>query len=225
MGSHSQSSWRERIGDYRFTVLLASLLLLVLAPLVVSDQRSVVFRAGLFVVLLFGVLSVLDHRRARVVMVALGILAGLSQATTFLYGLEFFPQLRFGLIVAFFSFMAAIIVSDVLRAEVITWDRIQGAICAYLLFGVAWGVLYGWVALVDPQAFSGAVGAAGSGEPMIYYSFVTLTTLGYGDITPVSYTARTLSWLEAAFGQIYLVVLVAHLVSRQLTHSSRDKQP
>ena len=72
MGSHSQSSWRERIGDYRFTVLLASLLLLVLAPLVVSDQRSVVFRAGLFVVLLFGVLSVLDHRRARVVMVALG---------------------------------------------------------------------------------------------------------------------------------------------------------
>ena len=50
----------------------------------------------------------------------------------------------------------------------------------------------------------------------MHFSFVTLTTLGYGDITPVSHLARTLAWLEAAFGQIYLVVLVARLVSLHL---------
>ena len=157
----------------------------------------------------------------------LGTLATIAQGISILYGTQYYPQLRHALFVAFFSFMAVIIIRDVLRADTITWDKIQGAVCAYLLIGVAWGLLYAWVGLRDPQAFSGAVPSSAefSGEPMTYYSFVTLATLGYGDITPVSHTARALSWLEAVFGQIYLVVLVAHLVSRQLIRSSRGEKP
>ena len=89
---------------------------------------------------------------------------------------------------------------------------------------MAWGLLYTWVDLRDPQAFSGIIHSSVE-EPMTYFSFVTLTTLGYGDITPVSNTARTLSWLEAVFGQVYLVVLVANLVGRQLFDSSRGGKP
>ena len=222
MDSVNDSSRRGWLVDYRYTLLLVALLALVLAPLVfdASDQRSLTFRAGSLGVMLFGILAVLQHRKTRTIAVTLAVLASVAHGGSFVYGTQFYPQLRLALSAAFFSFMAVIIVRDVLRSEVITWDRIQGAVSAYLLFGVAWGVLYAWAGLGDPQAFSGAVGATPqSGEPMIYYSFVTLTTLGYGDITPVSQTARTLAWLEAAFGQIYLVVLVAHLVSRQLTHS------
>ncbi len=222
------SSWRGWVTDYRYTFLLVALLVLVLAPLVfdASDQRSLTFRVSSLGVMVFGILTVLQHRRTRIFAVALALLASVAQSASLVYGPQFYAQLRLALFAAFFSFMGVIIIRDVLRAEVITWDRIQGAVCAYLLIGVAWGVLYAWVGLHDPQAFSGAVEVgAQSGEPMVYFSFVTLTTLGYGDITPVSQTARTLAWLEAAFGQIYLVVLVAHLVSRQSIRSSRGEKP
>jgi len=224
----NHSSWRGWVTDYRYTFLLVALLVLVLAPLVfdASDQRSLTFRVSSLGVMVFGILTVLQHRRTRIFAVALALLASVAQSASLVYGPQFYPQLRLALFAAFFSFMGVIIIRNVLRAEVITWDRIQGAVCAYLLIGVAWGVLYGWVGLRDPQAFSGAIEVdAQSGEPMVYFSFVTLTTLGYGDITPVSQTARTLAWLEAAFGQIYLVVLVAHLVSRQSIRSSRGKKP
>lgn len=224
----NHSSWRGWVTDYRYTFLLAALLVLVLAPLFVdaSDQRSLTFRICSLGVLVFGILAVLQHRRTRIIAVTLALLSSVAQGASLVYGPQFYPQLRLALFAAFFSFMGVIIIRNVLRAEVITWDRIQGAVCAYLLIGVAWGVLYGWVGLRDPQAFSGAVEVdAQSGEPMVYFSFVTLTTLGYGDITPVSQAARTLAWLEAAFGQIYLVVLVAHLVSRQSIRSSRGEKP
>jgi voltage-gated potassium channel len=226
MDTVNHSSRRGWVADYKYTFLLVAVLVLVLAPLAVgaAEQRSLILRACSFGVILFGILAVLQHRKTRTIAVTLAVLASVAHGGSFVYGTQFYPQLRLALSAALFSFMAVIIARDVMRAEVITWDKIQGAVCAYLLFGVAWGVLYGWVGLGDPQAFSGAVGGGGdSGEPMVYFSFVTLTTLGYGDITPVSQTARTLSWLEAAFGQIYLVVLVAHLISRQLTHSRGDK--
>ena len=203
--------------------------MLVLAPLVVgsSARRSLIFGSAFLVVLLFGVLAVVRHRKVLAFAVALGVLASIMQVTSFVYGTQHYPQLRLALFAAFLSFLAVIIVRDVLGAEAVTWDKIQGAVCAYLLIGVAWGLLYAWVGIRDPQAFSGAGQSAAEypGDPMIYYSFVTLTTLGYGDITPVSHTARTLSWLEAAFGQIYLVVLVARLVSLQLTRSTRGGKP
>lgn len=62
-----------------------------------------------------------------------------------------------------------------------------------------------------------------TGAEMIYYSFVTLTTLGYGDIVPVSPSARSLATLEALTGQLYLTVLVARLVGLQITHSARRR--
>lgn len=223
--SSISSSWRRWVASYKFTLLLASLLVLVLAPLVgvSSDRRSLIFGFASLVVLLFGVLAVVRYRKALAFSVALGVLAFGVQVSSFVYGTQHYPELRLALFAAFLSFLAMIIVRDVLRAEAITWDKIQGAVCAYLLIGVAWGLVYAWIGIRDPQAFHGAVQSAADspGDPMIYYSFVTLTTLGYGDITPLSRPARTLSWLEAAFGQIYLIVLVARLVSMQLSRSTR----
>ena len=113
---------------------------------------------------------------------------------------------------------------DVMRSEQVTWDKIAGAICAYLLVGVDWGLLYAWIGWMDPGSFGGieALNAARIGEPMIYFSFATLTTLGYGDITPVGHAARTLAWLEAVVGQIYLVVMVARLVGLHVSRSSEN---
>ena len=87
--------------------------------------------------------------------------------------------------------LAIVVLAMVLRPGNVTRRRIEGAVAAYLLLGLAWAGAYEWVALRDPAAFAGAVGAGG--DPWIYYSLVTLTTMGYGDITPVSPMARSLA--------------------------------
>lgn len=101
-------------------------------------------------------------------------------------------------------------------------NRLVGVICVYLLLGVIWALAYSLVELAAPGSLTGVEPDAegGWGSNWIYFSFVTLTTLGYGDITPVSATARSLAYLQAIAGQFYIAVLVAGLVSAYIS----DKQ-
>jgi hypothetical protein len=105
----------------------------------------------------------------------------------------------------------------------VTGHRIRGAIVVYLLLGGLWALLYQLVALNIPHAFRLSEDLAG-GDPdalqrmMTYYSFITLTTTGYGDITPVAPVARTLSMLEALVGQLYPAITLARLVSLAVMH-------
>ena len=94
-------------------------------------------------------------------------------------------------------------------------NRLYGALCVYLLLGILWALMYSMLAAVDSNAFSGALLPNSSDEwavEWLYYSFITLTTLGYGDILPVSATARVLAFSEAVIGVFYMAVLVAALV-------------
>ncbi len=102
----------------------------------------------------------------------------------------------------------------------------MGSLCIYLLLGILWAVYYALLAMVDPEAFHYAV-PAGPDLPashFLYYSFVTLTTMGYGDVVPISPMVRTAAYLEAVIGQVYLTVLVASLVGRHVSGWS-DPEP
>ena len=79
--------------------------------------------------------------------------------------------------------------------------------------------------LPGPRLPSIWTGSSTHGAQMVYYSFVTLTTLGYGDIVPIAPSARALATLEAITGQLYLTVLVARLVGLHITHSSKQNRP
>lgn len=98
----------------------------------------------------------------------------------------------------------------------ITFRRIEGAIAVYLLLGLAWAYAYQLIAYLSPGAFSGSVTVSGGFSSWTYFSFVTLATLGYGDISPVDPVARSLATAEAITGQLYLAVLIARLVSQEL---------
>jgi hypothetical protein len=108
-------------------------------------------------------------------------------------------------------FAAVAMVNEVLRHPTVTMQTILGALSAYLLIGFFFAALFGAIARLEVPFF--ATGAAATGPTVQYFSFVTLTTTGYGDLTAAGNTGRALAVLEALFGQIFLVTLVARLVA------------
>ena len=132
----------------------------------------------------------------------------------------------------FFVAVAGKIVQSIFMTKELTLDSICGAICGYLLLGVACALTYSTIYSADPSAFLFGDSAKLRMEQVdysrsvfIYFSFVTLTTVGYGDVIPVSIPARTLAWGEALTGQLYLAILVAGLISALVaTKSSRFRR-
>ena len=130
------------------------------------------------------------------------------------------------LLAGFLVFTATQILKYIVRARRVTSELVFGAVCVYLMMGFVGALLFAVLDLWSPGSLALPAGA-GSGvgdathfSAVAYYSFVTLTTLGYGDITPVSRLARSLSTMEAVTGQLYLAVLVARVVGLQIAHST-----
>jgi hypothetical protein len=108
----------------------------------------------------------------------------------------------------------------------VTFHRVQGAVLLYLNFALIFYTIYQLINVLLPNSFSGLPhGDAehGSGDALLYFSFSTLTTLGFGDITPLNPLARNLANLEAVIGQLYPVTLLARLVSLELEHRRQSK--
>lgn len=120
-------------------------------------------------------------------------------------------------VVTLFAFLVLSIRSalrQILFSVKIDANRLYGAVCVYLMLGVIWALMYSTLGHLDSGAFDGSLpsGSEDWNLEWIYYSFVTLTTLGYGDILPVTATARALAYSEAVVGVFYMAMLVAALV-------------
>lgn len=119
--------------------------------------------------------------------------------------------------ILYFFMVTSILFNHILKAKDVTPDTLYGAICVYLLLGLLWMTLYGCIEYFSPGAVfvSGTLGIDGdiSTNELIYYSYTTLSTLGYGDITSTTPLGRMLSVLEAIAGQLFIAVLIARLVS------------
>jgi Ion channel len=111
--------------------------------------------------------------------------------------------------------IALVLLAQVFRAGPVTSYRVQGAIAVYLLFGAVWAHAYHITAILHPGSFNG-LGEMPSALDWAYYSYITLSTVGYGDITPVRPIARVLAMGEALTGQLYLAVLIARLVAMEV---------
>jgi voltage-gated potassium channel len=132
--------------------------------------------------------------------------------------------------IAFLGFGAALILKRVFQQKTIRIDAVIGALCGYLLVAGAWANAYALIYQLRPGSFRVADVIAGQLEywPLQrllfnYLSVMTLTTLGYNDITPIGPLALTLSWLEVVFGQFYIAVVVAQLVGLRLAQSLTPK--
>jgi len=124
----------------------------------------------------------------------------------------------------FFAAMAVMIIISVIRNYLASIHSVFGAISAYLLLGLAWAVLYWGMIQVDAASLrfsqhSVEIDSDASSDEVvlfsrcIYFSFVTMSTLGFGDVTPATPIMQTFTWMQSVVGQFYMAVLVAWLVS------------
>lgn len=128
-----------------------------------------------------------------------------------------------GSLVIVIVFFVVAILSYVLGSGRVTWDKIYGAICAYLLLGYAWTFAYSLIEELQPGSFVSTMSTmpadlVGRVMQLRYFSFVTLATVGYGDIVPHTPAARTMALLEAMLGQFYLVALIGRLIGLHIVH-------
>jgi len=125
----------------------------------------------------------------------------------------------------FFSTVLVFLVWAVFKAKRVNADTVFAASAVYLLLGIVCANAFILVYLADPTAFSLTQGDMADPAPaLLHYSFTTLTTVGYGSISPMSEMARMISDLEAVIAQLYLAVILARLVSLEIEHSRRNEQ-
>jgi len=210
-----------RKGNNFFFLLFGLLITLLLAPIVAGRWDGVVTLAfsGTLVV------SVWSLARTKWAYVAGWILAVVSVvigAMDIGFNQPALMAISGGVALTFCLVSMTIALREVVSDTGVDANRIAGAVSVYLLLGLNWAFVYMFLRLADPGAFTGL--QAEASEPflhLLYYSFVTLTTLGYGDISPVSPVARSLAYLEAVSGVMYVAILVASLVGSIRAGSDR----
>ena len=214
-------------GGGRYVYLFISLLLLFFFhPFVAEDLSGFrVLDIIFLVILLSGIYSISSNRQLFAAALLFSLVAfGSSIGSYFLRNtsLTVLSLCFYGL---FFGLMMISILSNIMKVKKVTADTIFGSICVYLLLGTLWAIVFGLIEISTPGSFNlGDDSALVFNYKFIYYSFVTLTTLGYGDITPVLPAARTLSSLEAVTGQLYIAILVARLVALHIMHEMHETE-
>lgn len=214
-------------GTGRYIPTLASMVLLFLmVPALQFDDRNFELLDEVLTVLLLTAVFVLRTSKAAL---AIGLLLALPGRLFAWWGGP--PLLgQASLVCEFILVMlaAGFILAEILRDRRVTAGTVSGALCVYLLMGIAWGYCYMLLAVLNPAAFHFPGGQPADPAPLfmdlLYFSFITLTTLGYGDITPVVLTARSLAILEAVSAQLYLAVLVARLVGMHAASGRRRRR-
>ena len=212
--------------ESRFLLLLVTLLgLMVIQPFLLDNARLKILLDIFFSAILFTSIYAVSKKKQHAVIAVL--LAIPKFSTTWASNFITHPLLSlfdsiFGII--FMTYIIVLILAYIFKQEEVSLETIYGAIVVYILIGIMWVFLYNLTEFFYPQSFA-FVTEFGT-EPkkdLYYYSFVTLTTLGYGDITPISGPARSLSMLEAITGQMYLAVLIARLVGTHISQSLLKK--
>jgi hypothetical protein len=211
--------------SYRFGSLFMSLLLLLALPAFLPESLEIIAVPFLLtLVLSTGVSAVAAGRSTLVIALAIAapalILIWVGHAT----GSRLPMILGDVVLAAFLCYAAAGILNHVLHSDRVDAETIYGAVCVYFLAAALWALVFVIVEALAPGSFNLPValalvpGGRVDISPFMYYSLVTITTLGYGDITPMTEIARVLAVLEAVLGQLFLVIVVARFVGLYTSH-------
>jgi len=206
----------RRLSRWRYLYLLLALVVMLVAYPYAGGGGALGVAAVLIPIASLFALGI--HHRHRLILLALGIVtvAGIIQEAT---GAELLPLVAIGVsALLLFAYTTIFVLWRVLRSERVTGDTLCGAIAVYLMIGLTWSLAYVLLEHLHPGSFR--LVAAGlqrvDGKDLLYFSFVTLATIGYGDAIPVTDGARSFAVLEGLCGTIYMAILVARLIGLHL---------
>ena len=218
---------RSREPGLSVLMFIEGTLIFVVIPLASVGMMPGFFLAAMFILFVLATLVVTSRSRWAAGVVAIAVL--LSPVGAFVHAEHptvITEALSLGARLLALSALSVVIARAVFGPGRVTWHRVQGAIVLYMNFALFFFTLYRFLNTLVPDAFHGLPQSGaehGSGAALLYFSFSTLTTVGYGDITPVYPLARNLANLEAVIGQLFPATLLARLVSLQIEHRRQSK--
>lgn len=216
--------------EQSLSIVLGLLVLTIFIASPLGNAMRVEFVAQLaFAILLLTGLAVISSNRKvlvfALVLLAIDFASGWSGRWLVIPSLGIIELILNSLFVATLIF---VMLARSLRSGRVTVHRISGAVAAYLLAGLLFAQAFSLVEYFDPGSFasaSGVQGSSGDWSGFLYFSMVTLATLGYGDITPLHPAARSLATLEAFLGQLYPAILISRLVALELAAPPDQADP
>jgi len=232
---NSEVHWQSN----RFSFLLGALLLYVLAaPLLQLAQWPALIQILAFMlfagILISAVLATGRGPRWRSALILMAVGTAILNIAANVTGVAGFDIAFYVLTLIFLACIALLTIQRLMQSTRVSYETMAASICAYIVLILTWATAYSLLDTIAPGSFNFSaapddatqVMRFGFGDAMmsLYYSFVTMTTLGYGDITPAIGMARMLAALQAFVGQIYIAVLVARLVGLQIATASRSDQ-
>ncbi|MBI3407248.1 MAG: two pore domain potassium channel family protein [Planctomycetes bacterium] len=229
--SSSSGSW---LAQRKFLTLLVALFLFLIVYPALHETigTRLLFDALLTGLFLTTLLTVCSKHFFRVMAVLLAIPTMVGIWTG--YVLPDFPRFPLSIVfhvsaTLFFAFTVAAILNAIFKEKIVSADSIYGAFCGYLLIGLLFGHVYSMVEEVTPGSLRGTADFEARVQnedsrffQMTYFSLMTLTTVGYGDIIPIKPVARSLAVAEAILGQFYLAVLIAALIGKRVAQALYD---
>jgi len=165
----------------------------------------------------------LSKYRSRIFNIA--VLVVLIEWLSELFGLTILLKISLVVNIFFFGSIVILFIQQIARAKTVTPQVIMESINGYLMLGLSFSVLIALISIIDPNAFSfphlvnETAPSVSNLSNYTYYGFVTLTTLGYGDVVPLTSAAKSFSIFTAISGQLYIAIIIAALVAKYLNQS------
>lgn len=212
----SESESKRNLWRNNMSLLLALLVMIFLLPLIPEMDRLLT-KVVLSLIVISGLFAAEFNRRVFKILFGLGVVVvGLTIFAFLIAESSILDVAAFITTTLFFIMVTIALVAHVAQAKTVVGSTILCAINSYLLIGLTATLLVVIIDLLAPQSFKGLGLEEGGFSSYIYFSFVTLTTLGYGDITPDTPLARSISTFTALFGQLYLVIIMALIIGKYL---------
>jgi hypothetical protein len=212
-----------RLHHRRFLALLIALLFLVVVYPIIHDsiETRLVYDISVTLVFLAAIRSLFAERAGRIAAIVLGLPTLVASWIDSAHERIPNPSVALAFHIAavvFDVFMIASILRIIHRERRVTADGVYGAFCGYLLIGMAFSQIYCMIELLRPESFQGNLGSTNyeRRHALVYFSYITLATVGYGDIAPVSGPARGIAVTEALVGQFYIAAFVAELIGKRV---------
>ena len=211
------------LGRWRSLPLLIALVVMLASYPYAGDGGALGVAAILIPITAIGAVATNRHHRVIAMTLGLVTLAGIVQEIS---GAKVIPHLAVaGSALLLFAYTTIFVLRRVLQTEHVTGDTLCGAIAVYLMIGLTWSLVHVLAEHLHPGSYR--IATTGMlhtpAKELLYFSYVTLATLGYGDVVPVTDGARSLAVLESLCGTIYMAILVARLIGLHLSQTGSTR--